>query len=84
MNCAAVALIELCSLGVLILVQVPVSQGQDYSMSSLGLETAQTGGTMRGHGLSYTVLSLCPPEQGAGGPFIPWHYSLGGNNKAFF
>lgn len=63
MNCSAMVLTELCRL----------SQGQDYSLSRCGIETAQTGETMRGHGSAYTVLSVCPPELGAGGPFIPWH-----------
>lgn len=43
---------------------MPVSQGQDYSVSSLHMETAQTGGTMRGLGLSYTVVYLSLQDWG--------------------
>lgn len=38
-------------------------QGQGYSIS-LGMETSQIGGAMRGCDSSYTVLSICPPGLG--------------------
>lgn len=39
-------------------------QGQGYSSISLGMETSQTGGAMRGCDSSYTVLSICSPGLG--------------------
>lgn len=51
-------LIEPCRLSIPSLVLVPGSRGQDYSVSSLDMETAQTGGTIRGLGSSYTVVHL--------------------------